>query len=332
MSMIIASGTIISSFFSSKVIAFFGTGITTLLSVTLTSVALMGFSFSSDFWMLCLWAIPYGIGAGSVDVALNNFVALHYKSRHMSWLHCFWGIGATLGPYIMGLCLAHNFLWNTGYQIIGFMQIALAVVLLCTLPLWKIKKNEHEAQITEHKTIPLKEILALSGAKSILIAFFSYCTLEICAGFWASTYMVLNRGIDVQKAATWTSLFYFGITGGRFLSGFISDALGNRRMIRLGLGFVCVGLVLLFLPNDYFLLAGLIILGLGCAPIYPSLLHATPENFGSDKSSVLMGIQMACAYTGATFMPPLFGFLGEKIGLGLYPVFLTFFALSLPIK
>lgn len=331
-SMIIAGGTIVSSLFSDKVIRRFGTGLVTTISVAMTAVALMGFAFSDTFWQLCLWGIPYGLGAGSVDAALNNFVALHYKSRHMSWLHCFWGIGATAGPFIMGLCLTNGLRWNSGYQTIGIIQIILVVCLIISLPLWKAKQEEKKEETNEAKSLSIKQTIALPGAKAILVAFFSYCSIEATAGLWASSYMVLYKGINAQTAAKWASLFYLGITLGRFISGFITDKLGDKNMVRLGQLLAVVGIVVMLLPlSNVMILIGLVLLGLGCAPIYPSLLHATPDNFGADKSQSIMGMQMACAYVGSTFIPPIFGLLAENISIQLYPFYLMIFVVLMVV-
>ncbi len=325
-SMIIAGGTIISSLFSDKFIRKYSTGLVTTLSVAMTAVALLGFSFSGPFWQLCLWGIPYGLGAGSVDAALNNFVALHYQSRHMSWLHCFWGIGATAGAYMMGLCLTNGLQWNLGYQAIGVIQIILVLCLLFSLPLWKTKQGKVETKAEELKSLSLRETWRLSGAKAVLTAFFCYCALESTTGLWASSYMVLNKGIHKETAAQWASLFYFGITAGRFLSGFITGKLGNKTIIRIGQITAGIGIVFMLLPlGNISMLIGLGLIGLGCAPIYPSLLHETPGNFGAENSQSIMGLQMACAYIGATFMSPFFGFLADKISISLYPFYLMVF-------
>lgn len=324
-STIIAGGTIVSSFFSGKVIRKLGTGKVTAISVAMTAVALFGFSVSSKFWMLCVFSIPYGLGAGSVDAALNNFVALHYKARHMSWLHCFWGIGATVGPYIMGAYLTGGEAWNSGYRTISLLQMALTAILLFTLPLWKEGKAAGESEEVQ-KVLKTGEILKLSGAKAALLSFFCYCALEATCGLWAASYMVMQRGIASETAATWASLFYLGITIGRFLCGFISIKLGDKNMIRLGQGFMAAGVVLLLIPGaDIFVFAGLIFVGLGCAPVYPCLIHETPENFGADQSQALIGMQMACAYVGTTLMPPLFGLIAQYIHIMWYPVYLAVF-------
>lgn len=332
-SMIIAGGTIVSSLFSDRLIRRLGTGVVTVISVAMTAIALMGFSYSHSFLLLCLWSIPYGLGAGSVDAALNNFVALHYKSKHMSWLHCFWGIGATAGPYIMGLCLTGGLPWNSGYQTIGIIQIVLVVCLLLSLPVWKLKEASSENAESGQSSISLKETVKLPGAKPILVAFFCYCALEATTGLWASSYLVLYKGLSTQTAAKWASLFYLGITAGRFISGFITDKLGDKNMVRLGQAIALLGVVLLLIPNGMLsggtalTLPGLVAIGLGCAPIYPCLLHETPVNFGARNSQAIMGMQMACAYVGSTFMPPVFGLLAEHVNVALYPVYLILFVI-----
>lgn len=325
-SMIISGGTIISSLFSGKVLRKFGTGVVTTVSVAMTAAALLGFSFSHSFWQLCLWGIPYGLGAGSVDAALNDFVSVHYKSRHMSWLHSFWGIGATAGPYIMGYCLINGFRWNTGYQTIGLIQIVLVIGLIFSLPLWKAKREESGTHGREVMHLSLIQAIKLPGVKAVLLAFFAYCALEATTGFWASSYMVLNKGIDAKTAASWAAIYYLGISIGRIISGFITDRLGDKNMVRMGQIIIVVGIVFLLLPfGNLTVLAGLILIGLGSAPIFPSLIHATPANFGADKSQSIIGMQMASAYVGTTFMPPVFGVLVDHISIKLYPVYLIIF-------
>ena len=325
-SIIIAGGTIVSSLLSDRMLRRFGTGPVTVVSVGLTAVALLGFSCTSAFWQACLWGVPYGLGAGSVDAALNNFVALHYRSRHMSWLHCFWGIGATAGPYVMGLCLTNGLSWNGGYRVIGLAQAGLVGCLVLSLPLWRRTRSE-QARAVPQAPLTLRQALALPDAKCILTAFFCYCALETTTGLWASSYLVLAHGLTAEKAASWAGLFYLGITVGRLISGFVSDRLGDVRMVRIGQIVVCAGLTLLALPlGGGFALAGLVCVGLGCAPIYPCLLHETPAHFGAGQSQALMGMQMACAYLGNTLMPPVFGFLAQQVSARLYPFYLLAFA------
>lgn len=325
-SMIIAGGTIISSLSSAKLIRKFDIGPVTVVSVAMTAAALLGFSCSHSFWQLCFWGIPYGLGAGSVDAGLNNFVALHYKSRHMSWLHCFWGIGATAGPYMMGLCLTNGLKWNAGYQSIGFIQVILVICLVLSLPLWKVKVNSNSSITHEQISLSLKETIKIPGAGAILTAFFCYCALETTTGLWASSYMVLQKEIKSESAAKWAALFYFGITIGRFICGLITDKLGDKFMVRCGQCIAGFGTLLLWIPfGETITLIGLVLVGTGCAPIYPSLLHETPENFGAENSQSIMGLQMACAYMGSTFMPPLFGIIADYISIRYYPAYLMVF-------
>jgi fucose permease len=322
-SMIIAGGTVISSFLSERIIRRFGTGIVTAFSVLMTAAALLGFSFSNAFALLCLWAIPLGLGAGSVDAALNNYVALHYKAKHMSWLHCFWGVGASTGPIIMSFFLINHNSWNQGYRAIGLIQCCLVAVLFITVSLWgKVKSQNINEKNETHKGIPYKELFHTAGVKQILIAFFCYCSLESTAGLWGSSFLVIEKNIPPETAARWIALYYIGITSGRFISGFLTMKFNNRQMVRLGQAFICLGIIALVIPVGWLLLPGFFIIGLGCAPIYPSLLHETPRNFGSEKSQAIMGIQMASAYIGTTFMPPLFGRLTTYSGFAIFPLFI----------
>ncbi|GEQ20552.1 sugar MFS transporter [Clostridium butyricum] len=322
-SMIIAAGTILSSLQSDRLTRKLGTGKVTAISVAMTAVALFGFSFSNSFWILCFWAIPYGLGAGSVDASLNNYVALNYASRHMSWLHCMWGVGASLGPYIMGYAMTGGQGWNSGYGYIAVLQIVLTIILIFSLPLWKNRAEEKNADDVNAKTLTLKEIIKISGAKEIMITFFCYCALEQTTGLWASSYLTLHKGISADKAASFASMFFIGITIGRAFSGFITMKLSDSKMIRLGQGVAAIGIITLMLPfGEYISLIGLIMIGLGCAPIYPCIIHSTPEYFGADKSQAIIGVQMASAYIGTLLMPPIFGLIAEYIKVSLYPVYL----------
>ena len=325
-SMIIAAGTIISSLQSDRLTRRFGTGKVTAASVLMTAAALFGFSISHSYAALCLWAVPYGLGAGSVDASLNNYVALHYASRHMSWLHCMWGVGASLGPYIMGYALTGGQGWNMGYRYIAVLQIALTAVLIFSLPLWKKQGNHDMGQTGKEITarpLSLRQIVKIPGAKEVMITFFCYCALEQTTGLWASSYLVLRRGLSAETAAGFASLFFMGITAGRAFSGFLTLKLNDTQMIRLGQGFILAGIVFLLLPfGSTGSLIGLILVGLGCAPVYPSIIHSTPEHFGADKSQAMIGVQMASAYVGTCFMPPIFGFIANHISVSLFPVYL----------
>lgn len=325
-SMIIAAGTIVSSLQSDRLTKRFGTGKVTAVSVLMTAVALFGFSVSHSYAALCLWAVPYGLGAGSVDASLNNYVALHYASRHMSWLHCMWGVGASLGPYIMGYALTGGQGWNMGYRYIATLQIVLTVILMFSLPLWKKQGTDDTGRADGKRTpksLSLRQIIKIPGAKEIMITFFCYCALEQTAGLWASSYLVLRQGLPAETAAGFASLFFIGITAGRAFSGFLTMKLNDTQMIRLGQGFILLGILLLLLPfGRVSALAGLIFTGLGCAPVYPSVIHSTPEHFGADKSQAMIGVQMASAYVGTCFMPPVFGFIANHIGVSLFPVYL----------
>ena len=324
-SVIISAGTVTSSLLSERLTRRLGTKYVTLFSVLLMVVALFGFSFSNRFWVLCLWAVPYGLGAGSVDAALNNYVALHYSSRDMSWLHCFWGVGTIVSPYVMSLALTRA-TWQAGYRAVGVIQLAIAVVLLVTLPLWRVH-NAADDDRQSGRVLGLKGALKIRGVPQLLLGFCGYCALESTCMLWTSSYLIATRGVSPERAAAFASLFFIGITAGRFLAGFISNRLGDRTMIRLGTGILFFGVLLLLVPGlpEVVVLAGCVVMGLGCAPIYPSIIHATPYNFGSENSQAIIGVQMASAYTGSTFAPPLFGFLSTRMGLGLLPVYVAAF-------
>lgn len=325
-SMIISAGTIISSLLSDQMTRKLGTGKVTAISVALTALSLLGFSLSRSFFLLCVIALPYGLGAGAVDAALNNYVALHYKARHMSWLHCFWGIGATTGPYIMGACLTGGLAWFGGYRIIAILQMVLTAILFLSLPLWN-KKEQVEVREEDKESRGMFRLLKLPGVKEVLISFFCYCAVEQTTGLWGASYMVMERGMSAERAAAWASLFYLGITVGRFACGFIAMKLNDKTMIRLGQGIILTGILLLILPfGNLIMCIGLIMIGLGCAPIYPSLIHETPSNFGAGLSQALIGMQMAFAYVGTTLMPPLFGALSDIVGIRLYPFYLLVIA------
>lgn len=322
--MIISLGTIISSLQSDRLTKRFGTGKITAVSVLMTAAALFGFSISRSFPALCLWAIPYGLGAGSVDASLNNYVALHYASRHMSWLHCMWGVGASLGPYIMGYALTGGYGWSMGYRIIAVIQILLTAFLFLSLSQWKNgNSDEGEQRETTAKALSIGEILRIPGAKEVMVTFFCYCALEQTANLWVSSYLVLQKGITPEQAAGFASLFFVGITAGRFFSGFLTIKLGDTQMIRLGQAIILLGILTLLMPFGLGTSRiGLLLIGLGCAPVYPSIIHSTPASFGADKSQAMIGVQMAFAYVGTCLMPPLFGVIANHITAALFPFYL----------
>ena len=352
-SMIIAFGTVVSSLQSDRLTKRFGTGRVTAASVALTAFALFGFSLAHSFYALVFLALPYGLGAGSVDASLNNYVALHYKSRHMSWLHCMWGVGAALGPYVMGFALVHGHTWNAGYRTIAVLQTALTALLVFSLPFWKRNdKNNAAERISGAVQVPasdirpsvpkttepsafdsedtrplsLKEIINLPGAKTVMLSFFCYSAVEQTSGLWAASYAVLHNGVSADVAARYASLVYLGITAGRALGGFISMYLNDTQMVRFGEIVILAGVILLFLPfGNAFTLLGFALIGLGCAPVFPSLIHATPHHFGADKSQAVIGVQMASAYIGTCALPPLFGFIADRFGISLLPAYVLLF-------
>ena len=324
-SMVICLGTILSSLFSDRLLRRFGTGKVTAVSVMLTAIGLFGFSISNQFWMLIAWAIPYGLGAGGVDAILNNYVALHYKAQHMSWLHCMWGVGASISPYIMSFSLVRLDGWSYGYLIVSVIQAVLCAFIFISLPVWKKAERAEAASDIQEQSPPLsfKEIFSIKNALPCFFMFFGYCALELTASLWASSYLVQRWAFTPEAAAGFASMFYLGLTFGRFVNGFLAMKLGDHFLIRMGLGIISVGIILLFIPaSSIFALIGFILIGLGCAPVYPCIIHMTPDVFGKDKSQAMIGVQMAFAYVGFLIMPPMFGLIAQHISISLLPAYL----------
>ena len=319
--MIIAAGTVVSALLGDRLIRRFGTGKLSFISAVTTALSILGFSLSRNFAALCICAVPYGLGAGAVDAALNNYVALNYSSRHMSWLHCMWGIGATTGPYIMGWVLSGGGSWTSGYRTIFFIQIVFALALFLSLPLWKGAKSSEKSE--NDKVLSLPDIVRIPGVKEIMVAFFCYCAIEQTSGLWASSYLVLHKGVDSETAAFFGSIFFLGITVGRALNGFLAEKFSDSQLIRLGMLIIALGIAAMLLPlGETMSLAGLVLIGLGCAPIYPCIIHSTPFNFGVDRSQAIVGVEMASAYIGNILMPPLFGLIAQYISIALMPFYL----------
>ena len=332
--MLISCCTILSSLKSESLRLRFGTGKITAFSVLLTAVAIFGFSISPSLSVMLCFAIPYGLGAGSVDAALNHYVAVHYSGRSMNWLHCMWGIGAALGPYILGFVLQRGESWRSGYLVLSMIQAALTIVLFLSLGLWG---KEEKKEKTEEKKTPMsfRQILSITGAKECLVSFFLYCAIEQTLGLWSGSFMVYSLKIEAKLAASFVALFYFGITFGRFLAGILAAKWQDEALILGGCGILFLGLVLLFcsmVPGQEVKLFGmelrqllvicaLLLSGLGCAPIYPAIIHSTPRNFGAENTSALIGKQMAAAYIGSMSFPPFFGVLAKIFGTGLFPFF-----------
>ena len=319
---VITIGTIVSSLMSERLTYKFGTSKVTAFSILLTAVALFGFSISGNFLLLILFSIPYGIGAGGVDASLNNYVALHYSSKHMSFLHAMWGVGTCIGPNIMSMYLLNGNSWNSSYLTISIFQIILSIVVIFSIPIWKVRKESNDN--IKNEPIKLKDIFKIKGVKEVLITFFCYCALEQTAILWSSSYLVEHYNVNKELAASLASLFLVGITVGRFISGFLSVKFNDKMMIRIGLSIISLGVILLFIPYVYLTFIGLILIGLGCAPIYPSIIHSTPIIFGSDKSQAIIGVEMAFAYIGVLVMPPLFGVIATNINIGLFTLYLFF--------
>ena len=326
-SMIVAGGTVVSSLLSARLISHLGVAAVTTGSVLMTALALIGFSFSHHFIYLCMLAVPLGLGAGCVDAALNNYVALHYKARHMNWLHCFWGVGAAVGPIIMAGQLADGQGWSGGYLTVGLLQAALVLVLLLSLRLWVREPTATQEDRGGH--IGFRTLLRIPGLKYALATFFCYCSVEATFGLWGASYLVFVRQLDADAAAWLVSVYYMGITLGRFVSGLAAGWLSNRQLVYVGQAVIALGILVLLLPYDRLPLVGFMAIGLGCAPIFPALLHETPRNFGEKYAQAAMGMQMASAYIGITLMPLLFGKAATYLG---YSSLLGFIALMLVLQ
>ena len=332
LSIIMAAGTIFSSLQSDKITKKFGVFPVVSISIGITAIALVGFSTSTSYLFLCLWAIPYGLGAGSIDAALNNYVALHYKSSHMSWLHCMWGFGATLGPYIMGAALLRGFTWNNAYFTLFIIQVVIMTIIVCSKPLW-VKKDTSQEDVKElHEPIPLRKVLKLPGVPHMMVAFFCFCAIELTTGQWASSYLVEAKGVPADIAASFGALFYLGITVGRAINGFLAFKFNDSQLIYGGSALMLLGLVILFLPIDSFgALIGISIVGLGSAPVYPCIIHSTPALFGSKNSQAVIGILMAGAYTGNLAMPALFGVIARATNITIYPLYIIILLVAMVI-
>lgn len=318
--MLISFCTIISSLNSAKLIRRFGTGKLTAISVATTALALLGFSLAKNYAFLLLMAVPLGLGAGAVDAGLNNYVALHCEAKHMSWLHCFWGVGTIIGPMILSAVLRVGGSWATGYRAVGLIQCAVSALLFATLGMWKhgnIQQEEHGA-----KALSVWEVLSLPGAKAGMVTFLCYCAVEATLGLWGATYISQVRGVDEATAASFGAMFYIGITVGRAISGFMAMKLLPKQMVRVGQALLALGCIFMMIPAGSTLSGiGLVVCGLGCAPIYPNIIQDTPVNYGTENSQAAIGVQMAFAYVGSTFLPSIFGALAGVGGYGLLPYF-----------
>lgn len=328
-SIVVTVGTISSSLLSGKLIKRFGEGKITFMSGLLTGIALLGYSVAPSFIWFILLALPLGFGAGSVDTALNHFVATHFKAHHMNWLHSFWGVGATAGPLLMGSIIASTGSWRKGYLFVALIQLFLAAIIFISLPLWK----KHAAEQAEQTNQDLEEnnnsissskyIVLRPGVPFALLIFMVYCAGEYAMGLWGASYLIQKRELALETAASWVALYYGGITAGRILAGFISFKLNNKQLITLGVLIAFVGSIFLVanLSNGLSMMA-FILIGLGFAPIFPSMVHETPKRFGNKIAQSVIGYQMASAYIGVAVFPPLLGVVMQRSGIGLYPFFI----------
>ena len=332
-SAVIGVGTVVSSLMSDRLTRRFGAGLVTAVSTALTALALLAFSFSTQFWMLVLFAVPYGLGAGGVDAALNNYVALHLKSRHMSWLHCMWGVGASVSPYIMSFALTGGLGWDVGYMIVAAVQAALTLVIFFSLPVWKKVAAQNEPRKpaaadgmkeVRAKGLTFRQVFAIRGAATYFICFFCYCALEQSSMLWASSYMIVHNGFSEEFAAMLASMFFIGITVGRGLNGFLTFRFSDRTLIRCGYLLIAIGVVLTAMPADWLTITGFVAVGLGCAPVYPGIIHSTPALFGVENSQAVVGMEMAFAYIGG-LASPLFGIIAGAWTTQILPAYVGVF-------
>lgn len=320
--LIISAGTVVSSLLSDFMIRKFGTGRVTAYSVAMTAVALLGFAFSNSYWLLCFWAIPYGFGAGSVDSCLNNYVAVHYSGKHMSWLHCMWGVGASVGPYIMSTVLTAGQQWGSGYLCVGIFQLVLTAFLLFSLPLWKITQEQSQNE-QPPEPVTLKQAFSLRGAKPLFLAFFCYCALEQTLGQWAASYFYGYLNLSEEISAGLAALYFLGLTAGRAINGFLTTWFSDRQLVRAGIAGIAMGIIVMLIPLGFYgAVVGVLLIGFGSAPIYPCIIHATPMLFGKEVSQAMIGIEMASAYIGICIMPPVFGYIAELTGIWILPIVL----------
>jgi len=332
-SMIVSGATIFATFTCDKMLRKMGTGKLILISLVAIAASLVGYSFSTHLIHLCLWSVPLGLGLGYIDASLNSVVALKYEAKHMSWLHAFWSVGASIGPVIMSFFLLRQSGWQGGYRFMGLIFVAFIILFIAMSKLWRQVANlSPEISGESEKGLSLKQILSLSGVKQSLFLFFCFTTIESTVGLWSSSYLVIVRNLSEETAALWVALYFGGITVGRFAAGFLTTRLSHKQLINLGSYLIGAGIVMLVLPiPTSFLMLALFLIGLGCAPIFPSLIHETPSNFGKHNAQSIIGVQMTVAYTGYMLMSPLFGFLAELISYRMLPIYIGTFLILMMI-
>lgn len=321
---IVSCGTITSSLLSSRLISRFGTGKITAVSTLMTALALLGFSCSDSMLWLCLCAIPLGLGAGSIDTALNNYVALHYKASHMNFLHCFYGIGVSLSPYLMSLALSKG-TWEGGYRAVFWFQLAIAALTVLALPLWKKVRHAQNGEEEEEtpRVLSFPALMKMPKVRMACLVFIGYCALEYTCGTWGSTFLVNAKGAAADTAARMVTFYYVGLALGRFLSGVLAGRLHSRHLVKIGQMILLAAVASLFLPLPFaFCSVSLFFIGLGNGPIFPNMLHLTPELFGKDLSQAVIGAEMATSYIGVLLAPALFGLIAQNVTAVFFPVHL----------
>jgi fucose permease len=326
-SMTISFMTIISALLSPRLIKRFHTKWIVIVSIFMTILGLLGFSLSKEYWMLFLIAVPYGLGAGAIDASVNHYVANHYSSSAMNFLHCFYGVGAVISPYIMALALSKA-RWNEGYRWTAYVQAGILLVCIISLPLWKKTEETYNEEEIKNSA-GIRETLKVPGVGLTLIAFYAYCSGEATCFLWTPSYFAGTReGLSDEIIASFGSLIFGGLMLGRLISGFISNKLGDRLLIRAGIAVELLGIIMVFIPGMHYMVTavGFVIIGTGMGPVYPAIQHMTPVNFGKRYSAAAIGLQMASAYVGSTFMPMVFGIMQQRIGIVIMPAYLLIFA------
>ena len=323
LSMLMSGSTIVATYMSARILRRFGTGTVLAAGLLIMGTAVVGFSMANHFVVLCLLMIPLGFSTGSVDAGGNGFLTLHYSAKHLNWIHCLWGVGATAGPGIMAFSLMRLGGWTTGYRIVGVIQLVLAAVMFASLSRWKKVSQSKEEQVEEEPKEVLGglKLLRLRGARFAILLFFFLGGLESTLALWSTTYLVTAREIARETATSWLALYYLGLTGGRFLGGFVAMRLRSRQMAGLGLCLIFAGIVTIMLPFEQSLMPGFILTGLGVAPLFPNFTHGTPGIFGKGHTQAMIGLQMAALFLGVTTLPPLFGLIGSRFGYQLFPLY-----------
>ncbi len=322
LTLFISGCTVLSSMFSTGILNKLGTAKVTAFSTAMTAAALLGFSFAPSFWVMIPLAVILGLGAGAIDSGLNNYVALHFKASHMNFLHCFYGVGVSLSPYLMSLALS-NAGWRGGYRYAFYVQAAITILLIVSIPLWKKSSSAEEAE-EKGVNLTLRQMAKMSEVRQVWIIMLATNAIEYACGVWGSTYLVEQKGFSAELGALALTVYYVGMSVGRFVSGLISNKISTWKRIGIGSVVLAPAIILMLLPlNGTVTVIGLFLVGLGNGSIYPNMIHLTPHNFGKDVSQAVMGSQIAFAYIGVMLAPPMVSLVSGLFGIKVYPILLA---------